>query len=1008
MTSAADIGGVIWSAGHGAPPWAAPESTSLGRLPMHAVTHRSRASLDGVWRFQLLPSPEAELGAEWGEIHVPGAWTMQHKGDEPKYTNIQMPFPGAPPEVPELNPTGVYRRTFGVPAEWGGRRVVLCVGAAESVVIVRVNGRTVGFGKDSHLASEFLLSPFLAEGDNELELVVVKWSDASYIEDQDQWWHGGLTRSVELYTTPTTYIADARITADYDPETGHGSLEVDVLLDGSLPESAPHVRARVSELGMEQATSLCVAPRPEPPPGSIPEGALDLLHLRAAGAPLSPELDAVGAAVGAFMFPADSRRVRLSLGSLPVDAWTAETPRLYEIEIELRGPDGHLLEVIHDMVGFRRVEIVGRELLVNGRAILIRGVNRHDFDPHTGRTVTAQQVASELSLLKRLGFNAIRTAHYPNDPAVLRLCDEYGIYVVAEANVEAHAHTATIADDPRYTAAIMDRVIRMARRDVNHPSVIIWSLGNETGYGPVHDAAAAWLRRFDPSRPIQYEGAIAEDWHSGQAATDIVCPMYAPLSALTAYAQHPGADRPIILCEYQHAMGNSNGSLDEYWGLFESTPGLQGGFIWELWDHGLDPDGDGRYRYGGDLGGEPHDGEYCIDGLLFPDRTPHPAMFEARALFSPLRTVADTQDGTIRLRNAQTFATTESLRVRLRAETTTGPTEWTPTAMPVLAPGETASIPLSEALTGPAIIALTISVSTAHATPWAPAETELAVLQARRRDLPVATEPPPAAKRPILDADGLLIVPLLATPPTLCFWRSPTDNDRSVFLGDRFRRAGLDRMRRELIATEQIGTNTTRTRSRYHAPNGAFIDHLQTITSVQDGYAIDELVTVPEVFDDLMRVGITFETHPGLTTASWLGLGPHETYPDRKASGLFGRWTAPVIDLDVPYLRPQENGGRANVSEFALEGEAGALRLVFDRPLQVSASHNRTTDLDAAQHWWELTPRDGVTVHLDVAHRGLGTASVGPDAATTFRFGGGTYQWRWTLTTEQARGIPRP
>lgn len=971
-------------------PWASPEASSSGRLPMSATARAINLSLDGRWDFQLLTSPNAPVGDVWTSIVVPGSWTMQGVGDTPHYTAVRMPFAEPAPGTPAHNPTGVYRRRFSIPGEWGDDQVVLRVGAAESVVIARLNGILLGMGKDSHLASEFSLDGALHEGENELELVVIKYSDASHIEDQDHWRHGGITRSVGLVRVPRTHLRDVRVAADFDSDGGTGSLSVAAFVGGSIAEGWT-VRASVAGLCELEVPASRLSPAP--PSEMIPDGALDVMNLRAVGVALSPEAIGLAAAVSDFMFPPDPESVRLVSEPLDVTPWSDERPVLYTSTVELCDPERRVVDRVTTRVGFRRVEIRGRDLLLNGRRVLFRGVNRHDFDPVTGRAVAAENVRVELSLLKRIGVNAIRTAHYPNDPVVLDTCDELGLLVLAEANVESHAQISTVSQDSRYTGAILDRVSRMASRDVNHPSVVVWSLGNESGYAPVHDAAAAWLRHFDPTRPVQYEGALSQDWFGGHRASDIVCPMYAPVSAIVAYASDPRADRPLILCEYQHAMGNSNGGLAEYWAAFESTPGLQGGFIWEFRDHALDPDGDGRSRYGGDFGDEPNDGSYCIDGVVAADLTPHPVVEEMRTLFAPLR-VVDQEAVTPRLRSTRLVTTTADLRIQARAERASGSGAWLDIPFPVLAPGEEAEAALPPEFDTPDLLSVSLRVVLIDDTPWAAAGTELAILcacrRARRRFVP-AHRGGPALQ---IDDQGLLRHPLLRTGPRAAFWRSPTDNDRSPFLSDRFRRQGLDRLNRELIRIERRD-DTARVTAHHLTPDGARIVHITELTPIESGIAFSELVQVPDEFFDLLRVGVRLETVPGFETASWLGLGPHESYPDRAASARPGRWQASVDHLAEPYLRPQENGGRSGVTELSLVGPAGTLELRADRPLQVNAARFAPEDLDAARHWWELIPRDTVIVHLDIAHRGVGTAAVGPDTAC--RFGAGEYRWNWEL-----------
>ena len=625
-------------------PWDAPEVTSWRRLPMHTVRRDPdvRLALDGRWRFQLLPAPDAPLADRWTEVEVPGCWTMQEfedlhdVHDRPHYTNVQMPWPDLPPHPPAANPTGVYERDVEVPAGWAGRRVVLHVGAAESVLLAEVNGVQVGISKDSHLAAELDVTDAVRPGaGNTLRLTVVKWSDASFIEDQDQWWHGGITRAVYLYATGPTYLGDVRVRAAASGDLG---VEVDVATTDGAWAWGWSVTAQVSDLDGPDVTLRAVVD-----PGDTPDDEL------------GPRLDA----------PDVPGRLRMSAAVPGVRPWSAETPVLHPLTVTLHDPDGAPVEQASYRIGFRTVEIVGTDLLVNGRRVYLRGVNRHDVHPDTGRVLTADQMREDLELVKRFGFNAVRTSHYPNDPALLDAADELGLYVVDEADIESHAYADRIADDPRYLGAFVDRVSRMVRRDLNHACVILWSLGNESAHGVNHDAAAGWVRAYDPTRPLHYEGAIRLDRHAGHAVTDVVCPMYASIEEIVGYARSSGADRPLILCEYSHAMGNSNGNLADYWQAIESTPGLQGGFIWELFDQdrGLTqrlPDGTERWAYGGDFGDQPNDGSFCCDGLAFPDRTPKPAMYEHRALAAPLGgTLASCDLGRgiveVQVRNRQDF-----------------------------------------------------------------------------------------------------------------------------------------------------------------------------------------------------------------------------------------------------------------------------------------------------------------------------------------------------------------
>jgi beta-galactosidase len=997
-------------------PWEAPELTSLHRLPMHAVPHADRLSLDGSWRFQLLPRPDAEPTNRWDEITVPGCWTMQPggqaTGDLPQYTNVQMPFDLRPPHPPANNPTGVYERMFELPAAWLGRRVVLHVGAAESVLIVELNGRQVGISKDSHLAAEFDVSDVVEPGSNSVKLTVVKWSDATYIEDQDQWWHGGITRSVFLFATGPVHIADIRAIGGLADDLATGTLELDVRVgfEGLDPEEGWRLEATIGGgLGVDLWAAVPgVEPLEWPTHG--PEHELMVRHTIGGDQAVAAEAERWEDLVRRLA-PPRAGSVGWQVAIPRVRPWSAEMPALYPLEIRLHSPEGTIAEEAELKIGFRRVEIDGLDLLLNGRRILLRGVNRHDFDQRTGRAISPDSMRADLVQMKQFGFNAVRTSHYPNDPAFLDLTDELGLFVIEEADIESHAFQSTLCDDPRYLNAWVTRVSRMVERDKNHPSVILWSLGNESGYGANHDAAAAWVRRNDPSRPLHYEGAIRFDWTSDQAVSDITCPMYPAISAIVEHARSGVQRHPLIMCEYSHAMGNSNGTLAEYWDAIESTPGLQGGFIWEWWDHGLVqelPDGRTRWAYGGDFGDEPNDGNFCIDGLVWPDRTPKPALWEHKQLAAPVAVRADDEllsQGRVEVHNRLAWRDATWLRARWEVAADDEIMGAGDVRLPALGPGERGLAELT-GWTPPSTANgtegwLTIRFETAGEETWAPAGFAICWAQ-----FPLGVRARPALSDPAspsgaaldLDEAGRLVHPLLAAPPSLSLWRAPTDNDRIGGIAERWASWGLNRLERSVESIERDGT-TVVVRTEVRTAAGVTIPHEQRFTALSGGgVRVDEEVTIPDEVSDLARVGTVMEIVPGLERAEWFGRGPHESYPDRKRGAAVGRWQSTATDLYVPYVRPQENAGRADVRWLELtDGHGRGLRITMDEPRQISVSHFRATDLATATHDVDLFPRPEVVVHLDAAHRGLGTASCGPDTLPQYLVGPGRYRWSWSL-----------
>ena len=691
--------------------WCRPELTELHRLPSRAplpTADEWHHDLDGSWDFLLVDRPAAapkgwaEPAADirgWRSIEVPGCWTMQDTGDIPRYTNIVMPWPAEPPAVPDANPTGLYRRSFTLPSEWKRRRTILHLGGFESAAAVLCNGAFVGLGKDSRLGSEFDLTPHLLVGANTIAVQVVRWSDGSWLEDQDHWWHAGLHRSVFLRSAPHTALDDIAVVADYDPSTGAGLLRVSAHVGfGGEPEPGwtTAVRLRM-ERGKRCHRGILESTVATPGIGD-PSTLVDM----------------------AYGHERNQSTTELELDR--VDPWSAESPTRYRLEVSLCDPTGTIVDETQLWVGFRRVEVRDRSLLINGAPVMICGVNRHDHHPDTGKTMTAEEIRAELVTMKRHNINAVRTAHYPNDPALLDLCDELGLYVIDEANAESHARLASLCHDERFHMAFLTRVQRMVLRDRNHPSIIGWSLGNESGHGAAHDAGAAWIRSIDPTRFVHYEGAIM--WRFSQAhsrlpreamfqspstlerlATDVVCPMYSSIDDIVDWAawadETGGDDRPLILCEYSHAMGNSNGSLHDYWEAFENHAALQGGFIWDWRDQGLRAtatNGKEYWAYGGHRGGNAADANFCINGLVGPDGEPHPALAELAWCNRPVR-VTDAPGRKVRIHNHRWFTTLDDLRCRWEVIVDGALVEKGTLDLPRIEPGDSALVLVPRAST---------------------------------------------------------------------------------------------------------------------------------------------------------------------------------------------------------------------------------------------------------------------------------------------------------------------
>ncbi|TVR72639.1 MAG: DUF4981 domain-containing protein [Spirochaetaceae bacterium] len=1041
-------------------PWARPELTGLGRLPSRPPLYPAgRLSLNGEWEFELLRDPEsacarvAEILEVPGKntlpahpdtaapllrerIPVPSNWTRQGF-DKPHYTNVVMPWPEPPPHLPEENPTGLYRRVVTIPREWGsGRRIVLHLGGAESTALVWVNGILAGIAKDSRLESEFEITAPLqvsAEGASatapvaEILIMVVRYSDGSYVEDQDQWWMAGIHRGVFLYATASVYLQDCFVrTILQGVERGNpsGRLVADLEVGRSFSAPADPVDITLNLYRPRRYDGDGDAAREED--GPIATASTEISGLYGSEGIRHDQ-------------PTGGSRARLVIDLERPVLWNAEEPVLYRLALTVDGQ-----EPLEMMVGFRTVEVRDRQLLINGKPVLIRGVNRHEHDQDTGKVVSRETMIEDLKLLKQYNFNAVRTAHYPNCQEWYDLCDRYGIYLVDEANLEAHHYYNEISRDPAYTTTILDRGMRMVLRDRNHPSVILWSLGNESGYGPSQDALAGWIRHADPTRPLHYEGAIRAEWGQGpyefgrgRTATDIIAPMYTPVEEIVAWAESDAgrADpRPLIMCEYSHAMGNSNGGLEDYVRAFRSVPGLQGGFIWDWVDQGLleeSPRGGRYWAYGGDYGDEPNDQDFCINGLVWPDRTPHPAMWEVRKLFQafrfelapPLDPGAPGAPLTVVVCNEQDFAPLPggALHWDLAADgitITTGEC-----ALPPIAPGGTGETSLALEPLPAGEVVLTVRLLTGSSTHLVPAGHMIAweqwVLAGRcepKRSSAGAGKPRPfVLELDPLSGPSLVSGDTVLRGPVPALWRAPTENDLIRGMpgqenkpGALWYRLGLHclvatwRLHRTgevavLEGDHRAGSEgPLRARSRFVlAPADR---------AVSSGSATQVLrveIEVDREVSDLPRVGLRLDLPGRFDRVEWYGRGPQENYPDRSAGYPLGLWRSPVLEQYVPYIVPQEHGGHG-ATRFVrlLAGTGGEVTIAAPagESFHFSALPFAPEDLAAWTHTWQVEPREELILIVDHFHRGIGTAACGPDCAPRYRAGGGRFVWELYLS----------
>ncbi|MFM4703881.1 beta-galactosidase [Aeromonas bivalvium] len=975
----------------------------------------SRLSLDGDWRFSWFEAPE-RVPEQWVHqdlvdaclIRVPGNWQLDgaYPGthpvtDGPIYTNIKYPFPCDPPRVPAENPTGCYSREFELPAEWlaGGQTRIIFDGVSSACHLF-CNGHWVGYSQDSRLPAEFDLTPYLHGGRNRLAVLVLRWSDGSYLEDQDMWWLSGIFRSVSLLHKPTRHLMDVRVTPVLDACYRDARLKIE--LQGANGAGLS-VTANLYD-GDERVATLC---QPIGTQAIDEKGAYD-------------------------------DRAELWLEVAAPRKWSAETPHLYRLTLTLLDEQGEPIESEACDVGFRAVEIEGGLLRLNGQPLLIRGANRHEHHPATGHAVTPADMEQDLILMKRHNFNAVRCAHYPNHPEFYRLCDRLGLYVVDEANLETHGMSpmGRLARDPGWSGAFLERVTRLVARDFNHPSVIIWSLGNESGYGPAHDAMYAWVKGTDPSRPVQYEGGGADT-----PATDIICPMYArthqdqpfpavPKWALAKWIGLPGEQRPLILCEYAHAMGNSLGGFAEYWQAFRDHPRLQGGFVWDWVDQGLDKlteDGRHFWAYGGDFGDRQNDRQFCINGLLFPDRSPHPALFEAKRAQQPfVLTLQGCQPLTVAIRSEYLFRETDNERLRWRL-CENGVVVSQGTCALALAPLGRVTLTLLERL--PAFAAgslawLDLAIVQSAATPWSEAGHEVARQQCMLPTtlaLPLTRAPAPLSEQPdhwrvqtaastwrLDKASGRICSWQKAGRERLLgamadhFYRAPLDNDIGTSEADhqdphswiaRWQAAGLPHLQHRCLGTVREGEASLRVDHGYFVGEQLLILSRWRHSFSQDGaMAIAIEVQVSEAIPSLPRIGAHLWLADEVERVDWLGCGPHENYPDRRLGADLGRWQLPLAELHTPYIFPTDNGLRCQVRELQL----GDLRV--EGEFHFSLSPYRQAQLAEARHQSDLVAEGGLHLCLDGFHMGVGgddswSQSVRPEYWLT----AGRYYWNCVL-----------
>ena len=972
-------------------PWQDPNVFEENRMPMRATfvtAQQQTLSLNGLWKFRFNPTIEGRLmgfeavgydDSAWDEIPVPGMWDLNGYCD-PMYLNIGYPWRGhyrnnPPYPAVEHNYVGQYRRTFTIDKSWVGKQICLNIGSATSNVRVWVNGKMVGYSEDSKLEARFDLTKYVRAGENTIALEIFRWCDGTYLEDQDFWRFAGIARGVEIYTREKERIEDVHVTGWAD-----GRLKVHVEVTKGI---------RLVDLEV-----------------IAPDGDVKLA------------VDGIKVVNGVVDFETEV---------LDPALWSAEHPNLYTLAVraDTRKAVAENTEV---SFGFRTVEVVGNQLMVNGQPILIKGADRHELSPTGGYNVTEAEMIRDIRIMKELNINAVRTCHYPDDPRWLALCDKYGLYVVDEGNIESHGMgygPETLAKNPLFAAAHLVRDSRMVQRDFNHPSVIVWSLGNEAGAGPNFEASYDWIKAYDPSRPVQYEQGVLRSERKSLRYTDIYCPMYNSPDEDRAYLQH--ADKPLIQCEYAHAMGNSMGNFKEYWDLIRSEPAYQGGFIWDFVDQALrwpsdKPGTDHIYIFGGDLNDyDPSDGSFNCNGIIAADRTLHPHAYEVRYQYRNILTTAGDRPGVVKVYNEHFFTDLSGYRLVWTLEVDGMPVRTGVVEKLDVAPQATGTVDLGiGALPEGRVVTLNVRYLLKEAEPLLPAGFEVAYDQLVLRDepaLPAGTSEPVKGTVKVDETtssycfSGTVVRPgtlceryaswevtidktlgaltsyvldgqeLISEPMLPCFDRALIENDLGAGFQHRFAMwRGLD-FKVDNVSSKAVG-NACQVDVTLVPIDGKGV--------VQVAYLVDPngVVAVSESLKDvsdaqyLFRFGMRFAMPGQYSDLDFFGLGPWENYADRCSAALLGRYRQRVEDqYHYGYVRAQESGTHTGMRWLSILDEAGTgLKLWSATPFSASALPFSLEDLDTHVHSLELKAKAhendrslGTTyVHMDLAQMGVG------------------------------------
>lgn len=951
-------------------------------LNNNRYTHAFK-NLNGVWKFMFLDapeySPEGFFNSDFDvtkmdDITVPGNWQLQGYG-KMHYSDLWYNFPINPPYVPTENPTGIYKRTFFVEESYRDKKIIIRFCGVDSAYHLWINGKEVGYSKVARNESEFDITDFIRVGEeNDVTVRVYQWSDGTYLEDQDMWWESGIFRDVELIGVPKDGINDYKVIADLDDEYKNGIFKVEAFLRTT---KEVNVTFELVDAGENTVFTKTVVAKEGK--ACIDEVIADVNH------------------------------------------WTAETPYLYKLFMTVED-DGQIIEVIPQNVGFRNIRLNGETFLVNGVAIKFKGVNRHDYSPQNGRVVSREEIEKDIILMKQFNINAIRTSHYPNSYYLYDLCDEYGMYLIAETDLECHGFELTgdykwITDDPSWELAYVSRMTRMIERDKNHPAIIFWSLGNESAFGCNFRKMTDVAHEMDPTRLVHYEGDFDVE------SADVYSTMYTwienPKKPYLMKDIIEKSKKPHIHCEYCHAMGNGPGNLKDYQDLVYAHDKLQGGFVWEWFDHGIESfteSGEKYYRYGGDFGDDPSNKDFCIDGLIMPDRTPSPGLYEYKKVIEPITTTAvDIQKGIINLLSRYDFANLDRFNLVYKVMEDDVILQTGFMAVPSIEARANKDITLPYDLSAIKVkpgahYYVNISYQLREDTRYASSGHELATAQF---ELPLYKEGIVVRPEGILNVEkehttlhvkganfsldfnlvnGNLMnivrdgMQVLSKGPRLTLWRAPISNDMEII--DKLKKVYFLHLEHEVVMNidyhmegnilkVEVDTINSTTNSAWHfktkyvytvCPSGDILIDVEGTPSGRVDLAPDMLP----------RIGVSMHLDKSMEHVRYFGMGPGENYADSKEAAQMGLYANTVDGLFTNYVIPQENGNHMGCKWVSMTNDRGmGLLASTEGDFNFSASWYEDKDLDDAKHTCDLVKRDYIVFNVDYKQNALGTNSCG-------------------------------